>query len=59
MYILKHKKWGTYYCFDKQDGKRYSVDGVKAYRFNRESSARKILNKFKHAENWLIVEVKK
>ena len=58
-YILRHKKYKTYYCFDNEDKyKHYSVDGTKAYKFNRVSSANKILSKFKHPENWEIVEIK-
>jgi hypothetical protein len=58
-YVLQHKEYRTYYCFDKEDKyKYYSLQRQKAYRFNRESSASKIQSKFKHPDRWEIVRVK-
>lgn len=54
-YVLQHKKHGTFYCFDKEDKRKYfSIQLEKAYRFKYESSARRILNKLKKPENWQI-----
>lgn len=54
-YVLQHKEYGTFYCFDKEDKRKYfSIQLEKAYRFNKESSARKILTKLKKPEKWQI-----
>lgn len=59
-YILKHKEYGTYYCFDKKDKYvRYSVECKNAYVFKTAKSAGRIRNKFKHPDRWEIVEVMK
>jgi hypothetical protein len=58
-FVLRHKEYGTFYCFDKEDKyKHFSVHKEKAYRFNRESSANRILNKLKHPDRWQIIGVK-
>lgn len=57
-YILKHKEYKTYYCFDKELGRRFLVDGSKAYKFRLESSAAKMRSKFKYPDKWEIIEVK-
>lgn len=57
-YIVKHIKYGTYYCFnDYFKCKEYKVDCEKAYRFNRKCDANRIIRKLKHPENWKVVEV--
>lgn len=54
-YVLQHKEYGTFYCFDKEEKRKYfSIKFEKAHRFNYESSARKILTKLKKPENWQI-----
>lgn len=58
-YVLQHKEYGTFYCFDKEDKRKYfSIQLEKAYRFNNESSANRILTKLKRADRWQIVGVK-
>ena len=58
-YVLKHKIYKTFYCFDKEDKyKHFSVHIEKAYKFNRESSASRILNKLKHPDRWEIKGVR-
>lgn len=58
-YVLQHKKHGTFYCFDKEDKKkRFSIQLEKAYRFNFDGSAARILNKLKKPENWQIVGIR-
>ncbi len=54
-YVLQHKEYGTFYCFDKEDKRKYfSIQLEKAYRFNKESSADRIRKKLKKPENWQI-----
>lgn len=54
-YVLQHKEYGTFYCFDKEDKrKHFSIQLEKAYRFNKESSADRIRKKLKKPENWQI-----
>ena len=58
-YVLRHKEYGTFYCFDKEDKyKHFSIQLEKAYRFNKEGSADRIRKKLKKPENWQIIRVK-
>lgn len=54
-YVLQHKEYGTFYCFDKEDKRKYfSIQLEKAYRFNKEGSADRIRKKLKKPEKWQI-----
>ncbi len=54
MYILKHKIFHTYLC-KKYGRKRYLLDINCAERFNKKKAEERKL-KFKHPENWQIVQ---
>ena len=58
-YVLQHKEYGTFYCFDNVfKCKRFSIQLEKAYRFKYKSSARRIQNKLKKPHMWQIKGIK-
>lgn len=58
-YAIRHKLYKTFYCFDKEDKyKHFSVHVEKAYRFNYESSAMRILKKLKNPDRFEITRVR-
>ena len=59
IYLLQHKKHGTFYCINGSELKNYSVDVKDATRFENKSNAEKIRKKLKHPENWIIKEIRK
>lgn len=54
-WILKHKKNKVYLKILKDGYKHYVVDVDKASRFNKRR-AEIYLKKFKHPENWIMIE---
>lgn len=57
-YILKHKEYKVYYCFDKKDKRKFfKVDSERAYRFDYKCDAARIRKYLKHPDEWDIVEV--
>ena len=56
-YILRHKEYKTYYCF-RWGYKEFKTDVELAKVFKRKSDADRIRKKFKHPENWEIIERK-
>lgn len=42
-YVLRHKEYRTYYCFDKIDKCKFYKIGIEhAYKFNKPESANRI-----------------
>jgi hypothetical protein len=57
-YAIRHKLYKTFYCFDKEDKyKHFSVHVEKAYKFNSEGSATRILKKLKNPDRFEITRV--
>lgn len=54
IYILKHKKYGTFYCLESS-----TIQVEKAFRFKSRKQAEKARNKMNNPDRWEILEVKK
>lgn len=54
IYILKHKKYGTFYGLESA-----TINAERAYAFKTKKQAENKKNKLKHPDRWDVVEVKK